>query len=74
MAIIVSKVSIDIKCLRRLKAKIMKKSILNFENFRVVSKEEQLKINGAGGCCNPNSPFGINFPEVCSMFPPCHLQ
>ncbi|MCO6162066.1 MULTISPECIES: hypothetical protein [unclassified Flavobacterium] len=52
----------------------MKKSILNFENFRVVSKEEQLKINGAGGCCNPNSPFGINFPEVCSMFPPCHLQ
>ncbi len=51
MAIIVSKVSIDIKCLRRLKAKIMKKSILNLKGVQKLSLVAQKAINGgANGC------------------------
>jgi hypothetical protein len=50
----------------------MKKSILNLKGAQIMSKEEQKAINGAGGCCNPTSSFGMAFPRVCAMFPPCH--
>lgn len=53
----------------------MKKSILKLAGVQVLSKDEQKSINGgAGGCCNPNSPFGINFPDICNAFPRCVLE
>jgi hypothetical protein len=52
----------------------MKKSILNLRGAQVLSKEDQKIINGAGGCCNPGSPFSVAFPRICQMFPPCQVQ
>ena len=52
----------------------MKKSILKLKGVQVLSKDEQKSINGAGGCCNPNSPWGMNFPQICNSLPRCVLQ
>ncbi len=52
----------------------MKNSILNLKGVQVISKNEQKGIKGAGGCCNPESPWGINFPEICNSMPRCVLQ
>jgi hypothetical protein len=52
----------------------MKTSIKDLKKGYEISKQEIKSIKGGGGCCNPNSPFGINFPRVCAMLPPCQLQ
>lgn len=52
----------------------MKKSILKLKGVQVLSKDEQKLITGAGGCCNPHSPWGIKYPKVCNALPPCVLE
>jgi hypothetical protein len=52
----------------------MKNSVSNLKKAYQLPKDEVKKLKGGGGCCSPNSPFGIAFPAVCAMFPPCHLQ
>ena len=74
MAIIVSKVSIDIKCLRRLKAKIMKKSILSIQGVQILNKNEQKMVTGGDIIFDPD-PCRIQ--EGCCGkpgHPPCMLK
>ena len=52
----------------------MKKSILKLSSSNELSKTELKKIKGEGGCCNPNSPWGIQFPRACASLPPCEQQ
>lgn len=67
MAIIVSKVSIDIKMFETFKIKIMKKSILSIRGVQFLSKNEQKLV--AGGHHDP-----CRIQQACCGkpgYPPC---